>query len=139
MESMSWLFREPRRDPEVGEALRRSETESSRQEDMEALRRRIMAAAAPTLAELRSPAPRWWEWISRWSAVALPAGLAAIVAAGLLVPGTADLTNPVESEVIADSTLMITALAGEPVGGELAASLIVPGTSDWLWQQAVTR
>ena len=42
---MKWLFQEPRRDPELGDALRRLERPSRR--DDSDLRQRIVAAATP--------------------------------------------------------------------------------------------
>jgi hypothetical protein len=138
MEGMSWLFQEPPRDPELGAALRRMEDELQR-DDMENLRRRIVTAAGPMLTALRSPTPRWWELISRWMPVAVPVGLAAALAAGLLLPGAADLTTLTTSEGAADSTLVTAAFADGSAGGELAAWIIAPGTSDWLWQQAVAQ
>jgi hypothetical protein len=137
MEGMNWLFREPPPDAELGAALRRVE-DQWQQGDMEKLRHRILAAAAPKLAQLRSPESQWWDWISRWMPVAVPVGLAAALAAGLLVPGAPDLTT-LTTDVGADSTLVTAAFAETPAGSELAASLIAPGTSDWLWQQAVAQ
>jgi hypothetical protein len=137
MEGMKWLFREPLPDAELGAALRRAENQSQ-QSDMENLRHRILAAAAPKLAELRSPAPQWWDWISRWMPVAVPVGLSAALAAGLLVSGAPDLTT-LTADGGADSTLVTAAFAEAPAGGELAASFIAPGTSDWLWQEAVAQ
>lgn len=134
---MSWLFGEPPRDPELGAALRNRETAT--RENLEPLRQRIIAAARPRLVGIRSPSPRWWEWISRWKPVAVPVGLAATLAAGLLVPAATDLTTLTNTEVASDSTLVTAAFAESPAGAELAASLIAPGTADWLWQQAVAQ
>jgi anti-sigma factor RsiW len=134
---MSWLFGEPPHDPKLGAALRNQETGAG--ENLEPLQQRIIAAARPRLVEIRSPSPRWWEWISRWMPVAVPVGLAATLAAGLLVPAATDLTTLTGTEAASDSTLVIAAFAESPAGGELASSLIAPGTADWLWQQAVAQ
>lgn len=136
---MTWLFQEPPRDPELGTALRRLE-HAPQPEDAEALRRRILAAAQSRLAELRSPAPHWWEWISRWMPVAVPVGVAAVLAAGLLLPEAADLTTlTATTEVGADSTLVMAAFAESPAGGQLVGSLVAPENAEWLWQQAVAE
>jgi hypothetical protein len=137
---MRRLFREPQRDPELESALRRIEA-ASLPGDAEPLRRRILAAARPTLADLRAPAPRWWDWISQWVRVAIPVGLAASVAAGLIVRGSGDVSNLAgySSAAGADSTLVLAAYSDPPAGGELAAGLIAPESGDWLLEQAVAQ
>jgi hypothetical protein len=137
---MSWLFREPPHDPALAAALRGLEAESP-SGDADFLRRRIMSAAAPKLRQLRSPAPRWWEWISRWMPVALPVGLAVSLAAGLLLPSSGDLANVASSssDAGADSTLVIAAFSEASAGGELAAHLVAPASGDWLFEQAVSQ
>jgi anti-sigma factor RsiW len=134
---MNRLFRDPPHDRALGAALRKMEVGLSA--DNEPLRQRILAAASPMLAELRSPVFQWWEWISRWMPVAVPVGLAGALAAGLLVPGVTDLTDPVATEVGADSTLVIAAFSEGSAGGQLAGSLIAPESGDWLLQQAVVQ
>jgi hypothetical protein len=137
---MSWLFREPSHDPALAAALRGLEAESPGG-DTDGLRRRIVSAAAPKLRQLRSPAPRWWEWISRWMPVALPVGLAVSLAAGLLLPSAGDLVNVASSsaDAGADSTLVIAAFSEASAGGELAAHLVAPASGDWLFEQAVSQ
>ena len=138
MERMNPLFRDPQHDSELGAALR--QVESGGSADSEPLRQRILAAARPKLAELRSPTPRWWEWISRWMPVAVPAALAAALATGLLIPGATDLTlETASAEVGADSTLVLAAFSEGPAGGQLAATLLAPESGDWLFQQAVDQ
>ena len=133
---MNPLFRNPQHDGELGAVLRQVEPGVS--VDSEPLRQRILAAAHPKLAELRSPAPRWWEWISRRVPVAVSMTLAAALATGLLVPGVTDLTiETAAAEVGADSTLVIAAFSEGSAGGQLAASLVAPESGDWLLQQAV--
>ena len=135
---MSWLFREPPHDPKLGAALRRIET-TVPLGDSEPLRQRIGAAARPKLAELRSPAPRWWELISRWMPVAVPVGLAASLAAGLLVPASGEITTLAgyAADAGADSTLVIAAFSEVGIGGQLAAHLVAPESGDWLFEQAL--
>jgi hypothetical protein len=137
---MSWLFPEPPHDPTLAAALRGLEAESA-SVDADILRRRIVAAAAPTLRQLRSPAPRWWEWISHWMPVALPVGLAVSLAAGFLLPSAGDLVNVASSsaDAGADSTLVIAAFSEASAGGELAAHLVAPASGDWLFEQAVSQ
>jgi hypothetical protein len=137
---MSWLFREPPHDPALGAALRELEADSPNR-DADILRRRIVGAAAPQLRQLRSPTPRWWEWISRWMPVALPVGLAVSLAAGLLLPSAPDLVNVADSsaDAGADSTLVIAAFSEAPAGGELAGHLVAPSNGDWLFEQAVSQ
>ena len=134
---MSWLFQEPPPDPKLGALLRSVENET-RSGDLEPLRQRILAAARPKLAELRSPAPHWWDWLSRWMPVAVPVGLAAVFAAVLALPGAPELSgNNGTTEVASDSSLVMAAFAEPPAGGQLAASLIAPEGTEWLWQAAV--
>jgi hypothetical protein len=139
MGPMSRLFGEPPRDPELGDALRRMEA-ASRPGDDEALRMRIVAAARPRLAQLRTPVRRWWEWISGSVRVAIPIGVAACVAAALLVPGSGDYDGTEASTTVvgADSTLVLAAFSA-PSAGDLTSHLIVPAGDDWLLSQALER
>jgi len=136
---MRWLFREPERDRRLGEALRQLETSSTR--DDAQLRQQIMDAAAGRLTTLRSASPVWWEWISRWVPVALPVGLAASLAAVILVPQAEDisLTTGYTAEVAADSTLVAAAFSESPDGTQLASHLVAPEPGDWLLEEAVSR
>jgi hypothetical protein len=136
---MSWLFRDPSPDPELGSALRQLERASSR-DDAE-LRQRILVAAAPGLAARRSTAPLWWEWISRWMPIAVPVGIAASLAAGLLVPEAGQVSSPssYSAEFAADSALVIAAFSDGPVASQWAAHLVAPETGDWLLEEAVTQ
>jgi negative regulator of sigma E activity len=137
---MSRLFEEPERDRVLGEALRQIDAGAG-PGDAEALRRRIMAAARSRLAELATPSPRWWEMISGWSRVAVPLGLAASLAAGLLVQGSVTGADSASStgELGADSTLVIAAFSEPGSGSLLTAHLIAPEGNDWLLEQAVTQ
>lgn len=136
---MNWVFRDPPRDHRLGEALRQLET-VSRVDDAE-LRQRIVTAAAARLASLRSSAPRWWEWISRWMPVAVPVGLAASFVAGLLLPGAeqAASARSYASEAGADSALVIAAFSEVPLGGELTPYVVSPEGGDWLLEEAVSQ
>jgi hypothetical protein len=73
--------------------------------------------------------------------VAVPVGLAVSLAVSLLLPSTGDLVNVTSSggDAGADSTLVIAAFSEASAGGELAAHLVAPAGSDWLFEQAVTQ
>jgi hypothetical protein len=134
---MSWLFREPERDPKLGDALRQSQS-IPEAGDADPLRRRILAAARPTLSRLGSRAPKWWEWISDWTRIAVPVGLAASVAAGLLVQSVKTGSPGVSStDMGSDSTLVLAAFAEPAAGSQLTGYLIAPEGNDWLLDQAV--
>jgi hypothetical protein len=136
---MNWLFREPQRNPRLGEALRQVERQSEL--DDAGLRQRIVDAAVPRLAVLRWSSPRWWEWISRWMPVAVPLGLAASLAAALLVPQAEDnlTAQTYTAEAAADSTLVLAAYSEEPGDMQIAAHLVAPEPGDWLLEEAVGR
>jgi anti-sigma factor RsiW len=140
MERMSRLLGEPERDPRLGDMLRRLET-ASEPGAAEELRRRIMAAARPRLGELRVPSPRWWELISGWTRLAVPVGLAASLAAGMLVRSsvTAAGIGSYATDLGSDSTLVLSAFSEPASGGQFAAQLMAPEGDDWLLEQAVTR
>jgi hypothetical protein len=137
---MNWLLGEPERDLRLGAALRRIDPtpDAARAED---LRRRIMARARAPLAELGVPAARWWEWLSRWVRIAVPVGLAASLAAGLLLPGSGDLAGLGGYTIGtgADSTLIAAAFSEPAARGQMAAHLIAPEGNDWLLEQALTQ
>ena len=140
MDGMNGLFREPERDPELGKALRLIEA-TRETGDLEALRRRILVAARPRLAQFGAPALRWWEWISAWTRVAVPVGLAASLAAGLLVQasGTATALSSYSTDMGSDSTLVLAAFSEPALGSRLTAHLIAPEGNDWLLEQAVSQ
>ena len=135
---MNWPFHDPAREPRLGEALRQLETVSP--VDDAQLTQRIVTAAAPRLASLGARTPRWWEWISRWMPIAVPVGLAASFAAGLLLPGAEQASaGSYASEAGADSALVIAAFSDVPTGGELTAYLVSPEGGDWLLEEAVSQ
>ena len=137
---MSRLYGEPRRDPELGAALRRIES-ASPMDDGEELRHRILSAARPRLLGLGTRAPHWWEWISGWMRVAVPVGLAASLAAGLFLPRSGEIATLASytAEAGADSTLVLAAFSEPSAGGRLAAHLIAPESKDWLLEQALSQ
>ena len=131
-----WRHSEP--DPELGAAL--SQLDSAPDPDeLDAMRVRIVTAARTRLAQLRSPSPRWWEWISAWSRVALTAGLAASLGAALLLQGaTSSALDNANADVGSDSTLVAAAFS-EPGNSDVADYLVAPGGNDWLLEQAVIQ
>jgi hypothetical protein len=137
---MRWLLGEPGRDPELAAALRQADSvpDATRGED---LRRRIMARARPRLAEPQLPTKHWWDWLSGWVRIALPVGLAASLAAGLLLPHSVetDSLGSYTAEAGADSTLIVAAFSEPSARGQLAAHLIAPESNDWLLEQVLTR
>ncbi|HKG34653.1 MAG TPA: hypothetical protein VKB22_13000 [Gemmatimonadales bacterium] len=136
---MKWLFQEPRRDPELGDALRKLERVSG-QDDAD-LRQRILAAATPQLNAMRSPSRQWWEWVTRWMPVAIPLGIAASLAAGLILPAAEEvsLLTDYTTEALGDSTLLAAAYSEESDAGQLTAHVVAPESGDWLFEQAVAR
>jgi hypothetical protein len=135
---MNWLFREPERDPRLGAALRQMEPvpDPAGAED---LRLRIMARAQ--LAQRDFSTARWWEWLSQWVRIAVPVGLAASIAAGLLLPSSGDMAGPgsYTIETAADSTLIVAAFSEPAAPDQLAARLIAPEGNDWLLEQALSQ
>jgi hypothetical protein len=138
MEGMSLWFREPERDPALARALRQLEA-AAEPANSEALSRRILAAARPRLARVGCPVPRWWEWVSGWIRVAVPVGLAASLAAGLLLRDGVGDTADDGSELGSDSTLVLAAFSEPEAGSALTGYLIAPEATDWLMEQAVDQ
>jgi len=137
---MRYLFREPTRDPELGAALRRVDPASTLGDD-ESLRQRITVAARGRLNDLRSRPPALWEIMSGWVRVTIPLGLAAGLAAALLVPGGGDLTSSRTSSLDrgTDSTLVLAALSDRTAGGLSGGALAEPESDDWLLEQALSQ
>jgi hypothetical protein len=140
MGGMNWLFREPGPDTKLAAALRQMDAapDTARGED---LRRRIMARVRPKLAERDVPIARWWEWLSSWFRIAVPVGLAASLAAAVILPRSGEMASLGSStaEAGADSTLIVAAFSEPSAGGQLAAHLITPESNDWLLEQALSR
>jgi hypothetical protein len=133
---MSYVFREPDRDPRLSDALRRVDDKPV--DDDHALRQRIMDAARPTLAALRTAGRPWWSWLSAWVRVAVPVSVAACLAAALFLPGRGDVVTDeaTASTTAVDSTIVSAALSSPGSGGQLTEHLIAPEAGDWLLAQA---
>jgi hypothetical protein len=137
MDRMKNVFREPSRDPLLGSALRKIE-DAMEIRDVHALRQRIVWAARLRLAELAGSRPRWWELLSTWSKVAVPIGLAASLAAGILLQGSAEtVLQPNSGDMGSDSTLVLAALSEPAAASLFTGHLIAPAGYDWLLRQAV--
>jgi hypothetical protein len=136
---MTRLWREPERDPELGEALRRLELGRSAADEA-ALRRRIMLAAQPALARLQNPPRPWWEWMAGWSHLVIPAGVAVSLAAGAVLLTEPGSISPAwsEGDSVTISETMLSA-ATLPAGEVVADQLLAPATDDWLLRGAYER
>lgn len=134
---MKRVYREPARDPELADALRSIEvTPLGSEEDL--LRRRILLAARTRLASLSAPTTQWWELVSSRARLMIPAGLAAALAAVLLMPG-AGQTDPSQHAMVSgsDSLLVMAALSDD--SGAPLTDLMASASQDWLLGQAVDR
>jgi hypothetical protein len=134
---------EPERDLRLAAALRLTESRLS-ELGAERLRARIAAAAAPKLAELRSAQQPWWEWAARWGRVAAPIGLAACLAAGLLIARTeaSELTGgalEVDSTLAAERSVVLTAAATGASHEQVANQFVIPASQDALLGAAMSR
>jgi hypothetical protein len=125
------LFGKPGRDPRIGEALRRRGLVTPKVGDDE-LRARIMRAARPELARM-AQGRSWWEWTAAWSRVAVPVGLAASLAAGMLLARTGTGTTSGDTE----SSVMLSAAAGTGGGAELGDQFVAQPNDSWLLTQAL--
>src|SRR5690349_158474 len=140
MGRMKWLLGEPSREPKLAAALRRADPEPDPARGEE-LRRSIMARARPRLAEPRVPTGHWWDWLSGWVRIALPVGVAASLAAGLLLPRHVEIDSlgSTTIEAGADSTLIAAAFSEPSTRGQVAAHFIAPESNDWLLEQVLTQ
>jgi hypothetical protein len=131
------LNHELERDPRLTAALRHLEERISPAE-ADRLRAAIVAAARPALMAIRERNTPWWEWTSRWRRVVVPAGLAASLAAGVLVArsdlGRAGLADATATSVHA----MVLSAATMATGAELVTSeLVLPLSRDGLMGSAI--
>ncbi len=126
------LFGEPKRDPRIGDALRRRQPALAGVSDDE-LSARIVHAAKPELAK-RTRGRAWWEWTAAWGRVAVPVGLAASLAAGaFLIRGTATADVGADTE----SSVVLGALTGDEGGLQLGDQLVAQANDSWLLTQAM--
>lgn len=135
---MKRWYRQPARDPELSAALGRiQETPLDAENDI--LRGRIVAAARSRLASLATPDPHWWELVSARARVMVPVGLAAALAAALLMPGSGEMSVSAPYALVSgsDSALVLAAFSGD--AATRLSHLIAPAGHDWLLEQAIGR
>jgi hypothetical protein len=137
MTQKTFLYRGPNRDPRLTAALRHLEEPIS-QAEADRLRAAILAAAKPTLLAIRERNTPWWEWASRWRRVVVPLGVAASLAAGVLV-ARSDLGRAVLADAAAASDhAMVLSAATMATGAELVTSeLVLPMSRDALMGSAI--
>jgi hypothetical protein len=137
---VSRLLPDPERDPRLGETLRRLER-TRPWEDEDELSRRIMLAARGQLARLRAPVRPWWEWAAVWARVAIPLGVAASIAATVILVSERGSFDPAwnDADSMTVSGAMLSA-ATLPAGeAQVADQLLVPASEEWLLTGALAR
>jgi negative regulator of sigma E activity len=135
------MFNDPERDPRLGDVLRGQPARSASLDD-DALQARITSAAAPRLAQLRARQRAWWEWTAAWARVAVPVGLAASLAAGVLLvrsPATVESSSSVAADTVTASGLILSAAAGTTGSPQVADELVAQPSDDWLLDQVMSR
>ena len=138
--------REFSRDPLTGRWLRGMEDPRPRsEEEWVRLGRRLRRAARGRLALLRGKRS-WWEETAAWTGSAIPVGLAAAIAALLLlfragaVPlGAGNAGVAVTADSSASVAGFLTALTQEQGEPELADAAVGPLSTDWFLQTAVAQ
>ena len=131
------LDRDPPRDAELADALRRRDVIAS---DTDTLRRVIAASARERLARFEGGgSDRWWDWTARWSGAAIPiacaAGVVGVAAATMLALPVVE-----EQQVLRAPVVAFAAVASPDVNGaQLTDSLVGPATHDWILNGAVSR
>jgi hypothetical protein len=135
------MFRDPERDPRLADALRATQAEGALLED-DSLPARIIAVARPHLAQLRARQRPWWEWTARWARVAVPVGLAASLAAGVLLiqsPSWRDSISNVAADTVTASGVILSAAAGTTGSPQVGDQLVAQASDDWLLTQVMSR
>jgi hypothetical protein len=134
------MFDDPERDSRLADALRGTPTPSSSLGD-DQLRSRIMAAARVRVAQLRSRQRPWWEWTAAWARVAVPVGLAASLAAGVLLvqnPTSIEIVS-VAADTVTASGVILSAAAGTTGSPQVGDELVAQASDDWLLTQVMSR
>lgn len=126
------IHREPERDPRIAGVLRSLDTDGPDGDEL--LVGRIVQAARPRLAAMRRAPRPWWEWTASWARIAVPVGVAASLAAGVLL-GRADLGG---DTALTESALVL-GLEDGSGGTALAAELLPLPTDEWLLTEALDR
>ena len=130
---------EPVREWALSERLRRAESRlyGDTPDDIRAaaLRARLMAAARPALVRRAgSPTGRrsWWEYTAGWGRAAIPAGIAAAIAATLLVVASRRDTRAMLDASSAPETSIVTMAVRGAAAPEIAEAVVGPATREWL-------
>ncbi len=135
------MFDDPERDPRLAEALRGTPTPSASLGD-DQLHSRIMGAARPRLAQLRARQRPWWEWTATWARVAVPVGLAASLASGVLLVQTTtsgESISSVAADTVTASGVILSAAAGTTGSPQVGDELVAQASDDWLLTQVMSR
>ncbi len=135
------MFDDPERDPRLAQALRGAPAPDTSLDD-DRLRGRIMAAARPRLAQLRARQRPWWEWTAAWARVAVPVGLAASLAAGVLLIGSptpVESVSSVAADTVTASGVILGAAAGATGSPQVGDALVAQASDDWLLTQIMIR
>ena len=135
------MLHDPERDPRLADALRGTPMPIGSLND-EQLHSRIMAAARPRLAQFRARQRSWWEWTAGWARVAVPVGLAASLAAGVLLvqsPSSGESLSSVAADTTTASGVILSAAAGGTESPQVGDELVAQASDDWLLTQVMSR
>jgi len=136
------MLDDPERDPRLADALRRTPLSNASLSD-DQLRSRIIVAGRTRLAQLRARQRPWWEWTAAWARVAVPVGLAASLAAGVLLVQSANSVESASSVAAADtvtaSGVILSAAAGNAASPQVGDELVAQASDDWLLTQVMSR
>ncbi|HEU4630198.1 MAG TPA: hypothetical protein VFS08_10675 [Gemmatimonadaceae bacterium] len=117
---------EPRRDARLASALRHAAwMERDDPAALDALRERIVAAAARPLARRRAAAPAWWEWTAGWARTAIPLGLAAAALLGVVAWWGA---RPARAVPAAEPPATIAGAPARPVAATVVMAAVITET-----------
>jgi hypothetical protein len=138
---MAGMFHDPERDPRLADALRGTPGPGGPLDDQQ-LHSRIMAAARPRLAQLRARQRPWWEWTAGWARVAVPVGLAASLAAGVLLvrsPSSGESLSSIAADTTTASGVILSAAAGGTGSPQVGDELVAQASDDWLLTQVMSQ
>ncbi|HEY7634802.1 MAG TPA: hypothetical protein VH763_04620 [Gemmatimonadales bacterium] len=134
------MLADPERDPRLAEALLQTQVPCpSLTEDQ--LRFSILDAGRSRLAQLRARQRPWWEWTAGWARVAVPVGLAASLAAGVLLVRNPSVVQSAASaaDSVTASGVMLSAAAGTTGSPQVGDELVAEASDDWLLTQVMSR
>lgn len=119
-------------DPQLREALRQVDRAPAL--DVEALRSRVLASAAPRLALRRTPDVSWWEVTNRAGRVLVPLSLAAAALAIILLRQAPVTSDRLELAVAETTNSLAYEIASDTFDLQgIAVEALVPTDADsWL-------